>query len=143
MKQGKAMIDEFNTKFRILVQKAGLDEQENATLLMQFYAQGIGRDLARCIIIQEPPTTLSGWMMKASTLDGYERRANQFFTNVISIPYKGKGTFQKGRTFQSRTYTPKEDLGEPMDNGRLDPQEEKRRKDKNLCFNCGKPGHMA
>jgi Retrotransposon gag protein len=41
MKQGKSTTDEFNTKFRILVQKAGLDEQENATLLMQFYAQGI------------------------------------------------------------------------------------------------------
>ena len=132
MKQGKATINEFNMKFQILIQKAGLDEQENAMLLMQFYVQGIGRELAKRIIIQEPPTTLSGWMTKASTLDGYERRANQFFANAISIPYKGKGTFQKGRTFRSRTYTPKEDLGEPMNIGRLYPQEEKRRKDKNL-----------
>ena len=108
-----------------------------------FYAQGIGRELATRIIIQEPPDTLSGWMTNASTLDGYERRVNQFFVNAISIPYKGKGTFQKGKTCQRSMYTPNDDLGEPMNIGRLDPQEEKRRRDKNLCFNCGKPGHMA
>ena len=58
-------------------------------------------------------------MNKASTLDGYERRANQFFANVIKLPYKGK-------PWKPRTYEPKEYQGEPMDIDRLDPQEEKR-----------------
>ena len=75
-------------------------------------------------------------MNKASTLDGYERRANQFFANTIKLPYKGN-------PWKPRTYEPKEYQGEPMDIGRLDPQEEKRRRDNNLCFSCGKPGHIS
>ena len=30
-----------------------------------------------------------------------------------------------------------------MEIDRLEPQEEKRRRDNNLCFTCGKPGHRA
>ena len=119
MRQGRDTIDEFNTKFRVLVQKARLDEDENASILIGWYAKAIGKELAKRIIIQEPPTTLSGFMTKASTLDGYERRANQFFANAIKLPHKGK-------PWKPRMYEPKEYQSKPMVIGRLDPQEEKR-----------------
>jgi hypothetical protein len=133
-------VDEYNTKFRILVQKAGLDEQENAALLIQSYTRGLNREIGKRIIIQEPPTTLSGWMSKASTLDGYQRRADNFYAQALGFSHKNKGK----STWKPRNYAPKErDEGGPMDIDRLEPQEEKRRKDNDLCFNCGKPGHRA
>ena len=60
IRQGaRQTVDEYNTRFRILVQKAGLDEQENVTLLIQAYIRGLNREIGKRIIIQEPPTTLS------------------------------------------------------------------------------------
>jgi len=37
--------DEYNTKFRLLVSKAGLDEQENAAILIQLYSKGLNKDI--------------------------------------------------------------------------------------------------
>jgi hypothetical protein len=52
-------------------------------------------------------------MKQASVLDGYERRANQFFSNAIQTPRHDKG---RGKhTWKPRLYTPKEEnYGEPM-----------------------------
>lgn len=144
-RQGKNQtVDEFNTTFRILIQKAGLDETENAGLLIQMYSQGLNRELAKRIIIQGPPAVLSEWMTKASTLDGYERRANQFFANAIYTPSRGSSN-NRGKPWKPKMYTRQENtyMGEPMQIDRLDPQEEKRCRENKLCFNCGKPGHFA
>lgn len=104
--QGNRSVDEYNTRFRILIQKAGLDDQDNARILCQMYSKGLKKDIARQIMIQEPPTTLSGWMTKASTLDSYVRRANNFFSNAVSQPRK---------PWKPRQYVAKENHGEPMD----------------------------
>jgi len=68
-------VDEYNTWFRILILKAGLDEQENTVILIQLYSKGLNKDIGTKIIINEPPAILSGWMRKASILDRYTRRA--------------------------------------------------------------------
>ena len=138
--------DEYNTRFRILIQKAGLDEQDNAVLLIQYYIRGLNREIAKRIITNGAPNTLQAWMQSASLLDGYERRANAFFTNAITFPSRGNGRNgnQKGKSsWKPRLYTPKDDMGEPMEIDRLDPTEEKRRREKNLCFKCAEPGHQS
>ena len=76
-------------------------------------------------------------MAQASKLDGFERRANSFFAHAIKLPHSQK------KQWKPRTYTPKEDYGEPMQVDRLAPQDEEHRKKNRLCFNCGKPGHMS
>ena len=82
--QGNQTVDEYNTLFRILIQKAGLDEQDTADLLIQMYSQGLKMDLAKRIILQGALIVLSEWMTQASVLDGYERRANHFFASAAN-----------------------------------------------------------
>jgi hypothetical protein len=100
-------IDEFNTRFRILVQIGGLDEEENATLLTEFYSRAIKTDIAKRIILQEAPETLSGWMKKAAQVDSFERRANQFFAERLNVHKKKDKT-----TWKPRFYTPNIEMKE-------------------------------
>src|SRR6266403_4638052 len=79
-------------------------------------------------------------MAKASLLDGYERRASSLFTKALPQNFHGKKAWkQQG----NKGYSQKEYQGEPMEIDRLEPQEEKRRKENDLCFNCRKSGHRA
>ena len=71
--QGKNTIDTYNTKCCILIQKAELDEQDNVKFLINLYSRGLKTDIAKRILLQETPETLSGWMQKASVLNRYER----------------------------------------------------------------------
>ena len=104
-------IDEFNTYFRVTLQKAGLDEQDNAPLLIQMYSQAIRQEIAKRIIMQGAPALLSLWMRQAALVDGYERRANQFFSNAAQNRFNGKGK----STWKPKLYVPKEPyMGEPM-----------------------------
>jgi len=70
--------------FNTLVQKAGLDEQTNATVLITLYMQSLKKDLAEAIILQGTPDTFRAVMDKALVLDSYKRRAEQF---VQSSPH--------------------------------------------------------
>ena len=131
--------DEYNTKFRLLVSKAGLDEMENVFILIQLYSRGLNKDIGERIIMNSPPATLSGWMANTSTLNGYKRWANSFYANTITFPQR-----RDKKQWKSRNYKPKQrDEGGLMEIDRLEPQEEKRRKEGNLCYNCGKEGHHA
>src|SRR5260370_22412662 len=77
MRQRKGQsINEFNTQFRIKIQKSEMDEQTTADILCQMYGKAINAKLSKRILIQGALVTLSAWMHQASTLDSYERRAN-------------------------------------------------------------------
>jgi len=76
-------------------------------------------------------------MTNTLTLDGYKRWANSFYANALTFP-------QKKKQWKPRNYEPKQqDEGGPMEIDKLEPHEEQRRKEENLCFNCGKEGHRA
>ena len=109
------------------------------------YSQGIRNELAKRVLLQGAPDSLAEWMTKASLLDRYERRANQFFTHAVNGG-QNRNNNGKNKTWKPKTYTPKDMgmyMGEPMEIDRLDPQEEKRCRESKLCFTCGKPGHFA
>jgi len=58
---------------------------------------------------------------------------------VFAITHAGSS---KKKLWKPHFYEAKpKDEGGPMEIDRLEPQEEKRRKENNLCFKCGKPGH--
>jgi len=112
--------NEYNTKFRLLVSKAGLDEQENAAILIQLYSKGLNKDIGEQIIMNSPPNILSAWMANTSTLDGYKQRANSFYANTLTFP-------QKKKQWKLRNYEPKQrDEGGLMEIDRLEPHEEQR-----------------
>ena len=73
------------------------------------YSQGLNKELAKRIIINGAPTILSEWMIKASTLDGYVKRENQFFSNAVQ---NNLNNFQnKGKQpWKPRTYIPRENM---------------------------------
>lgn len=100
--------------------------------------RAINREIARRIILQGKLNTLSEHMAMASQLDGYERRTNNLLSQGIDHQY------QRKKNWKPRVYVSKDNhQGIPMEIDRLEPQEEKRRKENNLCFNCGKSGHKS
>jgi hypothetical protein len=143
-------VDEFNTRFTIEIQKSGMDDQTNGEILGQMYGQALQRELAQRILINGNPPSLSEWMRQASTLDGYARRARSFFAHTTQTntgQRNSRGQYRGGKQKQPwkpREYTPRNDnYGEPMEIDRLSPEEEKKRKENDLCFNCGIKGHFS
>ena len=51
IRQGKNSIDELNTKFRLLIQKAGLDTTTNAALLIQMYEKAVNPGLLCTMVV--------------------------------------------------------------------------------------------
>src|SRR5258705_10990501 len=80
-------------------------------------------------------------MFKASTIDGYGRRAQMYYHPRAP---RGRGTTTNSKSqWKPREYRPKENYGEPMEIDRLTTQQDKEYREKGLCFVCGEKGHMA
>jgi hypothetical protein len=105
IKQGKMPIDELNTKFRLLVQKAGMNPVTNVAILTALYEQAINCQIAQQIIIAGTPATLDRYMAKASELNNAFRRANRLFSNAIT---KGSNHHHKPKYYHS-SYAKEED----------------------------------
>lgn len=71
IRQGKHSIDELNTKFRLLVQKAGLDVTNNVELLIQMYERAINPALFLTLVVNGKSSTnsLDTYMKNASEVD--------------------------------------------------------------------------
>jgi hypothetical protein len=148
IRQGKQGVDEFNTRFRLLAQKAELDTTANANILIQMYKATLNRDVAKQIILAGAPTNLNDYMKKASELDGAYKRANRLFANALSSKKPQSSSSSSSYRFKPRFYSnnssnKQQDLGEPMDIDALSPQEVAKRKQNNTCFECGQVGHFA
>jgi len=143
IKQGKNGVDELNTKFRMLMAKAGLHIIVNNMMLTQLYEQALDRRIAQQIILNGVPETLDEWMRKASTMDSAYKGANQLFSNGIQHQNKNQGTFKP--RFYSNASSSKNDnyRGEPMDIDHVDAKEIEKRRAAKACFKCGKTGHFA
>jgi len=66
----KYTIDELNTKFRLLIQKAGLDVTANAALLIQMYERAIHPKLFQTLVVAgKNVAVLDDYMKNASEVD--------------------------------------------------------------------------
>ena len=73
-----------------------------------------------------------------------QRREHKQWKSNTGRPY-GNRRLERRQEYQSRGGQSSDPYGpQPMelDAVRLPDEEQKRRKDKNLCFGCGKPGHQ-
>lgn len=84
IRQGKMNVDELNTKFRLLVAKAGLNATANLQILIHMYEQAINRDIGKQIILAGAPDDLDGWMTIASKLDGAYNEPTGFL--LVQLP---------------------------------------------------------
>ena len=134
IRQGKNSIDELNTKFRLLIQKAGLDITTNAALLIQMYERAMNPQLFRTMVVGgKNSTTLETYMKNASEVDRAYRRT----TNVMSNAFKRN--MKKGNQKQPSFWPSSRSNGDvPMDVNAVITD-----KSKLECYNCGKKGHFA
>ena len=142
IRQGKMDVDELNTKFRLLLQQAGVDPTQNPQLIIRMYESTINRNIALQIILAGAPDTLDEWMTKASQIDRAFERSNRLFAGAASFKRKDNHR-QKPKSFYGDSSNRNQSMGKPMDIDRLSPQENKWRKKEKLCFECGKSGHFA
>jgi len=142
IRQGKMDVDELNTKFRLLLQRAGVNPTQNPQLIIRMYESAINRNIASQIILAGAPDTLDEWMTKASQIDRAYKRSNRLFAGAASFKRKDNSR-QKPKSFYGDSSNRNQSMGEPMDIDRLSPQENERRKKAKLCFECGESGHFA
>jgi len=142
IRQGKMDVDELNTKFQLLLQRAGVDPTQNPELIIRMYESVINRNIASQLILSGAPATLDEWMTKASQIDRAYKRSNRLFAGASSFKKKGNNR-QKPKGFYGDSSNRNQSMGEPMDIDRLSPQENERRKKEKLCFECGYAGHFA
>jgi len=140
--QGKMDVDELNTKFRLLLQRAGVNPTQNPQLIIRMYESAINRNIAPQIILAGAPDTLDEWMTKASQIDRAYKRSNRLFAGAASFKRKDNHR-QKPKSFYGDSSSRNQSMGEPMDIDRLSPQENEQRKKAKLCFECGESGHFA
>jgi len=140
--QGKMDVDELNTKFRLLLQRAGVNPTHNPQLIIHMYESAINRNIASQIILAGAPDTLDKWMTKASQIDRAYKQSNRLFSGAASFKRKDNHR-QKPKSFYGDSSNHNQSMGEPMDIDRLSPQENEWRKKEKLCFECGRSGHFA
>jgi len=140
--QGKMDVNELNTKFRLLLQRAGVNPMQNPELIIRMYESVINRNIASQLILSRAPATLDEWMTKASQIDRAYKRSNRLFAGASSFKKKGNNR-QKLKGFYGDSSNRNQSMAEPMDIDRLSPQANERRKKEKLCFDCGKSGHFA
>ena len=132
IRQGKEPIDAMNTRFCLLLSKAGIDVKHNIPLLIQLYEKAINPNIYQQIILNGTvPDTLDAYMLRASTVN----RAFKM-TNIKSAftSYQGK----KGGRSHFRWQPSSSSQGEPMDVDAISTSQSDKK-----CFNCGKLGHFA
>ena len=95
--QGKQSVDKPNMKFS---QKANMDKQENATLLINMYTRVLNERIAKRILVSGFPAMLITWINKASELDEYKQWAKNLFANAL--------------VSKKTQWKPKYNQGEPM-----------------------------
>ncbi len=70
IKQNNGSVDELNTRFRLLISKAGLDMVQNAALLVQMYEDAISPRLFQILVVNgKNSDNIETYMANASEVD--------------------------------------------------------------------------
>ncbi len=139
IRQGNGSIDELNTRFRLLISKAGLDITQNAALLVQMYEDAINPRLFQTLVVNgKSSDNVETYMTNASTVDQAFRRTSGVMKNAFQkTGKKGRKPSYTPNHWPSSS-SPRNYQGEPMDVDTITFD-----KSKLDCFNCGRKGHFA
>jgi hypothetical protein len=130
-------VTEYTGRFELLAGKVDWEDKP----LRALYYKGLKEEVKDDIVRGGRPQTLTEMKDKAIEIDTrlYERRMER--RGQYSLGFSKKQHPQK-----PRYHSPMEldaFQGKPKQKSSLSKEEMQRRKDKNLCFECGLPGHMA
>jgi hypothetical protein len=130
-------VAEYASKFRILSTQAGWNEQAK---IDQYY-EGLRDNVKDRLVGMAKPTTFDEWVKLTTEIDlqiqarMQERRAT---------PARGNPNPLRPRILTQTPPSTRASLDpNAMDVDRLSQEERQRRRDKGLCYLCGKPGHLA
>lgn len=138
-------------EFQQIISHLNWDEETYISFLEDGFKEDVKDELAR----MERPNTLKKLIDVAVRIDNrmYDRKMRRQEIQqwrgqrTTNRPYAQRNEARQGqRRNQPKTSYPNDYYGpRPMelDAARLPAEEQKRRKDGNLCFNCGRPGHRA
>jgi hypothetical protein len=130
LRQGRMTVDELNTRFRTLMQKAGLAEDHNSIILITYYRKALTPSMSKEIILRGNADTLTQIMDLATQLDSARRLAQHILPNAIAQCSQGhRKSFPQKFTTHKAEYR-----GEPMDIDYADfppanPEEHRRRRE--------------
>jgi hypothetical protein len=109
-------------------------------VLINYYQQALNPKMVAEIILKGTAQTLDEWMTVATQLDAAQRMINHLQNPIAQRSQHHRKTFKPNFHYRSKT----ERYGEPMDvDALISPAVREHRQDKGLCFECGRPGHMA
>src|SRR6266508_808336 len=142
IRQQNGSVDELNTRFRLLISKAGLDMVQNAALLVQMYEDALSPRLFQTLVVNgKNSDNIETYMANASEVNRAFRRTS----GVMKFAFQKTGKKGKKSSYtpnywpsSSTTSSRNNYQGEPMDVDAMTLN-----KSKLECFNCGRKGHFA
>src|SRR6266498_3355173 len=141
IRQQNGSVDELNTRFRLLISKAGLDMVQNAALLIQMYEDALSPRLFQTLVVNgKNSDNIETYMANASEVDQAFRRTSGVMKNAFQkTGKKGKKSSYTPNYWPSSLNSSRNNYqGEPMDVDAMTLD-----KSKLECFNCGRKGHFA
>src|SRR6266498_2201789 len=140
IRQQNGSVDELNTRFRLLISKAGLDMVQNAALLVQMYEDALSPRLFQTLVVNgKNYDNIETYMANASEVDRAFRRTSGVMKNAFQkTGKKGKKSSYTPNYWPSSSNSRNNYQGEPMDVDAMTLD-----KSKLECFNCGRKGHFA
>src|SRR6266511_1838597 len=140
IRQQNGSVDELNTRFRLLISKAGLDMVQNAALLVQMYEDALSPRLFQTLVVNgKNSDNIETYMANASEVDRAFRRTSGVMKNAFQkTGKKGKKSSYTPNYWPSSSNSRNNYQGEPMDVDAMTLD-----KSKLECFNCGRKGHFA
>src|SRR6266498_161821 len=142
IRQQNGSVNELNTRFRLLILKAGLDMVQNAALLIQMYEDALSPRLFQTLVVNgKNSDNIETYMANASEVDRAFRRTSGVMKNAFQkTGKKGKKSSYTPNYWPSLSNTSSRNKyqGEPMDVDAMTLD-----KSKLECFNSGRKGHFA
>src|SRR6266540_689708 len=141
IRQQNGSVDELNTRFRLLISKAGLDIVQNAALLVQMYEDALSPRLFQTLVVNgKNSDNIETYMANASEVDRAFRRTSGVMKNAFQkTGKKGKKSSYIPNYWPSSSNSSRNNYqGEPMDVDVMTLD-----KSKLECFNCGRKGHFT
>src|SRR6266496_530924 len=135
IRQQNGSVDELNTRFRLLISKAGLDMIQNAALLVQMYEDALSPRLFQTLVVNgKNSDNIETYMANASEVDRAFRRTSGVMKNAFQkTGKKGKKSSYTPNYWPSSSNSSRNNYqGEPMDVDAMTLD-----KSKLECFNCG------
>ena len=134
LRMGNNLIEDHNTKFRMLLTKSKLNKTSPAVI--DYYRETLNLPLQKRLLgLELPPTTLQEWYDKPT-------KYNNLFRKIQQITGRGRPNNDKKEEPRKKVWLFTKKDPNAMDVDLLSTEKRDEAMRKGLCFGCGKHGHL-